>query len=476
MLAPIFALAALASVGAAETVLGVVVFQRHGDRTSKTFSPTHLTTLGLNQVYQSGLFYRSTYVEEGAPKQIHDIAPEAAAASQVYAATPDEATLFSTGYAFLQGLYPPVTRANAAAELLANGSSVEPPLGINYLQLHSENADAPESIWLKGDVACPAYISAAKSYSQSAEFKAIATAKETFYRRFTPLLTGLFTRDEIGYGKAYEIFDYLNVGYVHNMTIRGAIDEDELFQLRTLADAHEWALAFNASQPERSIPAKTFVGKVLAQLNQTVSTKTGPKLSLLVGSYITFQSFFGLASLQNQTDDFYGLPDYASSLVFEAVTNATVAADTMPSLDDVSVRFLFRNGSAADAPLRSYPLFDKTTDLIPWNEFEERISTLQIATANRWCTQCDATQGNQPFCPATDSSEPVLAAKSDDLSTTQAGVVGAMSTLGVVAILAVIAGFLGLRVTRRRRETHSFALSRLHKPASHHSMEKSEVV
>ena len=42
---------------AQETVLGVYIFSRHGDRTAKSTPPANLTDLGYEEVYTSGKHY-----------------------------------------------------------------------------------------------------------------------------------------------------------------------------------------------------------------------------------------------------------------------------------------------------------------------------------------------------------------------------------------------------------------------------------
>ena len=60
------------------TQLGVYIFHRHGDRTSKEWPPTSLTALGADQVLSSGTYFRNRYVESGASTPIaslsHDLA------------------------------------------------------------------------------------------------------------------------------------------------------------------------------------------------------------------------------------------------------------------------------------------------------------------------------------------------------------------------------------------------------------------
>jgi hypothetical protein len=82
-------------------------------------------------------------------------------------------------------------------------------------------------------------------------------------------------------------------------------------------------LAYNASGPIRAIAGSTLAAHVVQQLNTTIT----------------------------------GIVDYASSMAFERITNATVSNTTYPTNDQISVRFLFSNGTAAANPLTAYPLF-----------------------------------------------------------------------------------------------------------------------
>jgi hypothetical protein len=64
-------LAALAATPAfAETVLGVYILSRHGDRTAKATPPTKLTDLGYEEVFTSGTYFRHRYVASGASNPI----------------------------------------------------------------------------------------------------------------------------------------------------------------------------------------------------------------------------------------------------------------------------------------------------------------------------------------------------------------------------------------------------------------------
>lgn len=49
-----------------------------------------MTNLGADQLETSGLFYRSRYIQQGAPHQILGIEPEKYKASQLWASAPDQ--------------------------------------------------------------------------------------------------------------------------------------------------------------------------------------------------------------------------------------------------------------------------------------------------------------------------------------------------------------------------------------------------
>src|ERR1700761_1506521 len=109
---------------AQETVLGVYIFHRHGDRTSKNFAPTTLTDLGYYQVHAAGDFYRSRYIDANASSKIFGISTDLVKNTQLNVQSPVDTVLQNSAAAFLQGLYPPVG-ATLGTQKLANGTSVE---------------------------------------------------------------------------------------------------------------------------------------------------------------------------------------------------------------------------------------------------------------------------------------------------------------------------------------------------------------
>ncbi|KAH7303440.1 histidine acid phosphatase [Stachybotrys elegans] len=434
----------------AETVHGVVVFTRHGDRTTKHYGSQVLTPLGASQNFQVGSDYRSRYLDGGSETRILGISEDRYVASQVYASSPNQGILSNTATAFLQGLYPPLSDLNQdlAIQPLNNGTDSEAPLnGYQYILLNGMDTDSPDTIWIKGDDACPAYTESAGFFQESAVFQERVETTREFYARMLQYLDGVYDMEpeDMTYAEAYNIFDLINVARIHNQSSPALeISNEDMFQLRTLADSHEFGENFNSSQPIRSIGAQTLAGGMLAQLEQTVSTQGKLKFSLLAGSYDTFLAFFGMMGLTSVSDDFYGLPEYASTMVFELFSKDTSSFPESPA--DLSVRWLFRNGTAGS--LTVFPLFGQQDESLSWPDFLAEMQERAITNVGAWCRMCSSTAD---FCAAYDNH---ASAQGQDgqsahggLSNAAAGGIGAGVTLAVVAILGAIV----FAVVRRRR-------------------------
>jgi hypothetical protein len=229
---------------------------------------------------------------------------------------------------------------------------------------------------------------------------------------------------------------------------RDAVSE-QLFQLRILADSAEFDSNYNASQPDRSIGAKTVNYAILSRLNETVTSNGTVKFSLLAGSYDTMLGFFGLNELTTASPNFYGLPEYAYTMAFELLTEDDVSE--FPSgVESLMVRFLFRNGSDAGAPLTPFPLFGRSETTLSWSDFMSEMQARAISTVADWCNACSSTK---EFCvtatadDTTSAEEASGTQRKGGISNAVAGVIGAMVTLGVMGVVAVVAFVL-------RKRTH----------------------
>ncbi|GAB0136032.1 hypothetical protein EsDP_00004349 [Epichloe bromicola] len=425
-----------------ERILGVYIFHRHGDRTAKAWPPANLTSLGAAEVRSSGAFYRRRYVEPGAPLRIAGVSPDAAAAlPQLSVTSPRDAVLRGSASAFLQGLYPPTVEAQPPVPVPVDAVPVD--------------AAAENQGWLQGSSGCDKGVASSNAYLASADYGETLRATEPFYQALLPVINSTFGRDAANFKNAYTIFDYINVAMIHNSSMPSGdlVTDDTLSALRALASTHEWNLAFNASEPVRAIAGSLLAGHVLGSLQAVVDGGGGggaaaaspPRLSVQFGPYGTFMAFFGLAQLPLASPDFYGICDYASSMVFELYTASSAAR---PSADDMSVRFLFANGTAAAADrLRPFALFGQDRTSLPWNDFKSAMGRFAVAGTDtrQYCQLCG---GTGPACAdgSTDSS----GGGGSRVSKPVAGVIGALVTLIVIlGLQAAVMLFGGLRLVKK---------------------------
>lgn len=458
-------LISLLPLSATETVLGVYIFSRHGDRTSKSTPPTILTPLGYSQVFASGTYYRNRYIASSSSSQIASISPNVVKLGQITASAPLDNVLMPSAQGFLQGLYPPVGNT-LGEEQLRNGRNVSTPLDGYQLipvQTVTSGTGSEDSAWLQGAGNCANAITSSNNYFSTPEYNQLLSSTGDFYKSLAPVVNATFGADQLSYKNAYTIYDLINVASIHNTTIpsSGLLTNSTLSRLQTLASTHEFALAYNASDPIRAISGSVLAAQVLTALNQTLTSPTSkPKVTIQFGAYGSFQSFFGLANLTtvpNTQDAFYGIPDYASSMVFELVTNATVPSSSSPiNTNDISVRFLFHNGTASNtSDLVPYPLFNQPNTLLSWADFSAGINRFAIGGQEQWCAACGnrtgvcaaATTPNTPSSVGTGNG-------GGGVSKPVAGVIGAMVTLAVILGLEALVMLVGgLRVAKKTAAT-----------------------
>lgn len=160
-------------------------------------------------------------------------------------------------------------------------------------------------------------------------------------------------------------------------------------------------------------------------------------------------------------------------MVFELISldgNSSV----YPSIDELFVRFLYRNSSAADTPLIQYPLFGygPSQSIMGYNDFVTSMDGIAIATYQDWCDACNAyslfcyaftgdasTSGGSSDSSSSGSSSSTC--NGNALSPAVSATVGAAVTLGAIG-LAALAAFLlgGLRLYRADPRRRSSVLGR----------------
>lgn len=202
-LLPLLSLTTLAL--AQENVLGVYVFHRHGDRTSKSYSPVSLTDLGYQNVYTSGQYYRSRYIASGAQLPISGISPNTVKLSQLSVSSPSDNVLQNSATGFLQGLYPPVG-APADQQTFANSTVITAPMNGYQLipvAITSTNTGSESNGWLQAATGCLNAVSSSNQYFYSPEYTTLLNSTASFYQNILPVVNTTFNATADTYKNAY---------------------------------------------------------------------------------------------------------------------------------------------------------------------------------------------------------------------------------------------------------------------------------
>lgn len=246
----------------------------------------------------------------------------------------------------------------------------------------------------------------------------------------------------------------INVATIHNSSIPSddLLTESTLNRLYGLASTHEWNLAYNSSDEIRAVAGSVLAGQVVDGLEAIIEKKpTATKFNTQFGAYGTFMAFFGLADMPKVNEDFYGITDYASSMAFELVTNASD-----PKAEDVSVRFYFSNGTAAQNEPKLFPLFGQKETTLSWDDFKDGMMKFGVRDTKHWCDMCGNNEG---VCASAGSSSDDGEASAESgsgsashggISKAVAGVIGALVTLAVIlGLQAAVLVLGGLRLVKK---------------------------
>ncbi|KAF7712338.1 Uncharacterized protein PECH_006830 [Penicillium ucsense] len=416
----------------------------------------------------TGDFFRNRYISTDASRQIPGVSPNTVKLSQINAVSPKDDVIQNSGMAFLQGLYPPVG-SGASTETLRNGSSVQAPLnGYQLIPIVTIDAgqNSENSPWLQSTTSCSKAVISSNDFYSSADYQNLLKSTKPLYESLAPLVNQTFQPDQLSYKNAFVIWDLLRVALIHNSTSTfqtdGILTDPVMQELLDLANSHEYGLAFNATEPVRGIAGMQLAGQVVSALESIVAGKNATRLNVQFGSYATFLSYFGLADLPAADPNFYGMPDYASSMVWELVTNSTSAT---PSPSDISVRFSFHNGTSYTgiSKLQTYPLFGGEATELPWTDFVSSTHKFAVGNQQQRCEVCgdttgvcsaDALSSSNQGSHSSSFSFSSSSSSSGGMSLAVAGVIGAMVTLGVVlGLQSVIMLVFGIRPTRKAHST-----------------------
>ena len=188
-----------------ETVLGVYIFSRHGDRTAKATPPANLTDLGFQEVFTSGTYFRNRYISSDATSQIFGIEPDLVALSQLTVSAPLDNVLQSSAIGFLTGLYPPVG-PTLGSNTLRNGTMVPATLdGFQLIpvEIVSGGSGSEDSAWLQGATGCAGATTSSNEYFYTSDYSDLLNSTMAFYQDLLPMINGTFSGSAASFKNAY---------------------------------------------------------------------------------------------------------------------------------------------------------------------------------------------------------------------------------------------------------------------------------
>jgi hypothetical protein len=188
---------------AQDTIYGVYMFHRHGDRTPKALPPTVLTTLGYDEVVSSGTYYHNRYVASGSSNQIVGISSGTVNNAQIAVSAPLDNVLMNSATGFLQGLYPPV---GLETETLANGTNVTAPLNGYQLipvALVNSGGGSESTGWLQDASGCLNAEISSNNYFLSSQYMSLLNSTMGFFSRLDPVVNQTFASSYVTYKNAY---------------------------------------------------------------------------------------------------------------------------------------------------------------------------------------------------------------------------------------------------------------------------------
>ena len=460
---------------AQETLFASVAFVRTGERLPLIDAASNITTLtpfGAQQMSVLGNLFRNRYMSQ--TSGIQGLSINEINELQTLFLAEDLPYSVASTQAFLQALYPPYSPSTESSSTLTNGTSDQFPLGgYQYPWIQTVSSNDYRSIFTDGAAACDAFWDDS-SFLQSTEYSDAQNDSEKVFARVGGTLANAdLPAQAIVFNNSYGVYDYMSYSYNHNQTIHDFFNNGtlagELSQLRAYADILEWGSYGSGESAPSTPPLSTIAGQTLAlavllRLAEAIQTSgTQGRLSLLFGEYPAMLSFFGLADLPSVSQNFYSMPDFASSMMFELFSpNSSSISDT----DSLRVRFLFANGTdTIDSPMPSnfttYPLFNSGAQDMSWNDFGNAMSAIAISDPGAWCDVCDSWD-DVPFCMAWNSTAwdaangntQASASKSgfsNGLSPTLAGVIGAVVTLAALGLFLIFAvGCCGMRIMQAK--------------------------
>jgi len=187
-------------------------------------------------------------------------------------------------------------------------------------------------------------------------------------------------------------------------------------------------------------------------VNNVEAEGTASKLNMLFGSFEPMVAFAALAHLLQANTNFYGILDFGSSMVFELFSGGSNNTSKYPDINDLMVRFLFRNGTESKSNLEIYNLFGRNNGqgALSIQDFLAVMHNVTLPSVGDWCNTCQ-TRNVNVFCASygnsTSSSNSGSSLKQTSHKSTMnraiAGIIGAVVTLSLAGFLLALAMLVG---------------------------------
>ncbi|KAL9711144.1 hypothetical protein Ac2012v2_005684 [Leucoagaricus gongylophorus] len=414
-----------------DQVLGVVLLTRHGDRQGfyqdpTTYTPlgTVITPTGTEQELQLGKFLRQRYLNASSPYAIQNISQTVVDLTQIQVradAGGEGGVIYNSAVALLQGLYPPTSSYN---ETLANGTVI---FGASngYQFIPVESVEPNNDISLEGFTSCPSLDTDTNAFYASPEFKAKASEYADFFNAIRPFLDQ--RPDDLE--DMWNIFDFLNVRFIHDANFAQKLPHTLLEQARDLANWHEYGV-FSDPDPSGigNIAGRTVLPYILNGFKDIADSSSPLKISYQALSYKPFLSLFNVTGVTQQNPQLAAIVNYAAAVAYEirASSNGPV------------IRFLFKNGTIED-DFTAYNMFGADGD-VPLSTFVARLSDTAVNDTAHWCSVCQNTQ-TRGCGDLTLAAEQAINA--EELHPVGAGLLGAGMAIALMIILFLFVYFLG---------------------------------
>jgi hypothetical protein len=262
---------------------------------------------------------------------------------------------------------------------------------------------------------------------------------------------------------AYNLWQFVDYQYRHNETVHEELGNANgtLTLLNYYATKMERAANSYSDRPDDnsrlgvlySIAGRTLAHKVMSQFRSNIRWGSNyNKLTFMFGSIEPIVSFIAVSGLLTKDNEeqspWSSLPEPGAALVFELFGEDPDSPDQMPSIDSLRVRMSYRASADADEPFRNQPVFKSGPDGIAYTRFVQTMNMLG-RSPSQWCDICGPPLA--PWCSEPDQDNDTWGDGSSSLGPVIAGIIGAVIT---IAVLAVLAGCLfacgGLRVRRKQ--------------------------